>query len=257
MKKLIKQVASFAKLQIKDRYLGTSLGILWAILNPIIMLSFYTFIFGYIMKSKAPGAETSLAYAVWMISGLGPWLSIAESLVGGTNSIVGNAGLIKNLVFETEALPISSTLVGFIPLVVSLLFLLTLLCVNQWTPTWHLLLLIPAIVIHFLFLSGLTLIFSSINVFFRDFGILLSNILLIILFSTPIFYSIDQYPMALQNIAKLNPFYIITNNYRTIIITQTIPDPLLNIYLFLSSIVLLYIGFKFFRRLRGYFESVL
>lgn len=257
MVELFFQVLSFTKIKVKDRYLGTTFGFIWAVLNPLLMLSLYTFIFGVVLQSKAPGAETSLAYTLWMISGLGPWLSISESLTEATNSIVGNSGLIKNLAFQSEALPIAGVCVGLIPLCVSLAFLFVLMVYDGWTPTWHLIFLIPSLCVHLLLVSGLGLIFSAVNVFFRDFGIMLSNFMLVLMFSTPIFYSVEQYPSVMQKFAIYNPFYVITNNYRNIFIDQKTVDLGLNIYVLVLGLIIFYIGMRFFKKLKGFFEGVL
>jgi lipopolysaccharide transport system permease protein len=257
MTDLARQTLSFAKIQLKDRYLGTSIGIIWTVLNPVIMLSLYTFIFGFVLQSKAPGAETSFAYALWMISGLGPWLSISESLNGATGSVVGNGGLIKNMAFKSESLPLAAAITGLIPLGVSLAFLLCLSIYAHSYPTWHLAILPWCLFVHVLFVCGLSLIFSTINVFFRDFGVVLSNLLMILLFGTPIFYSIDQFPVVLQKVSRFNPFYIVTNNYREILINHHVPDVQHNIYLLAVSLILFYFGLRFFRRLKGFFEGVL
>ncbi len=70
----------------------------------MIMLGIFTFVFGYVFKSKLPGAETSLSYVIWLISGYGPWLAISDGISSGTSAITGNSGLVKNLSFKTELL---------------------------------------------------------------------------------------------------------------------------------------------------------
>ena len=116
------------------RFLGSALGIVWAAANPVLMLGIFTFVFGVVFKSKLPGAETSLSYVIWLISGYGPWLAIAEGLSTGTSAVVANSNLVKNLKFKTEILPIAGALTGIIPLLVAILYLMALLAIDGRPP---------------------------------------------------------------------------------------------------------------------------
>src|SRR3990167_2612187 len=125
----IRLAINLFKMNVRDRYLGSSLGAFWAIFNPLFMLAVYTFVFGFVFKVRLPGAETTLAYVIWLISGYGPWIAMTEALMSSTNSVVGSAGIVKNMAFKTEILPISAALTGFITLIVSLFFLFGLMIV--------------------------------------------------------------------------------------------------------------------------------
>lgn len=253
----IQFVLNFLKLNIRDRYLGSALGSLWAILNPMIMFALYTFVFGYIFQAKIPGAETSLGYAIWLIAGYGPWLAISEGLLNATTSVVAGSGLVKNLVFKTELLPVAAALTGIVPLFVSLCFLTALLGIDGNPMSWHIIFVIPAIILQFFFIIALGFFFSAINVFVRDFSIILPNLLIMLAFATPIFYPETSTPPLLQSISVFNPFYIICQTYRQALIFHQIPNILSLIYVGLISWILGNLGMRFFRRLKGYFESML
>ena len=111
----------------RDRFIGSSLGIVWAVVSPILMLGIFTFVFGFVFRSKLPGAETSLSYVIWLISGYGPWLSITESILSAAGSIIGGAQLIKNIKMKSELLAIASVAMGVVPLIVSLVYLTVLM----------------------------------------------------------------------------------------------------------------------------------
>ena len=253
----IRFVLNFLKLNIRDRYLGSALGSLWAVLNPMIMFAIYTFVFGYVFKAKIPGAETNLGYAIWLIAGYGPWLAISEGLLNATTSVVAGSGLVKNLVFKTELLPVAASLTGLVPLFVSLCFLTVLLAIDGNTMSWHAVFVIPAIVLQFAFIIALGFFFSAINVFIRDFGIILPNLLIMLVFATPIFYPESSTPPLLQTISLLNPFYIICQIYRQALIFHQIPSILSLFYVGLVSWIIGITGLKFFRRLKWTFESML
>mgnify|MGYP000908890106 CR=1 FL=1 len=118
---------NLAKMNIRDRYLGSALGLLWAILNPLLLLGMYTFIFGFIFKAKLPGSETTFAYAIWLISGMVPYLAVSEALTATAGSVVGGAGMVKNVIFKSETLPYAATLTSAVPFAVGMFFLVLLL----------------------------------------------------------------------------------------------------------------------------------
>jgi ABC-type polysaccharide/polyol phosphate export permease len=254
-----RMIYNFFKINLKDRYLASKLGGIWAILNPIIMLSIFTFIFGFVYKAKLPGASTTLSYVIWLISGYGPWLAINEGLLNSSSSVVANTGLVKNMAFKTEILPISSTLLSIVPLLVSLFFLTILMFFDGNYPTWHALIIIPVILIMYFFMFGLGFFLSAITVFLRDLVIVLPNILMMILFLSPIFYTLTSMPRIIQFVSKANPFYIITEGFRQPLIYHTIPINLIFglFYVAFLALVLFSFGIKRFRKIKGYFSSVM
>jgi len=244
-------------MNIRDRYLGSSLGSAWAVANPLFMLALYTFLFGYVIKVRLPGAETTFAYALWLISGYGPWIGTVESLSASTSSVVGATGIVKNLAIKTELLPIAATFVGLVSVSVCLIFLNLLLLADGRLPGIHTLWLPVVVVVHFLLLAALGLWLSAINVFARDLGQALPNLLTIAMFSTPIFYPIDNLPELFQRITRVNPFYILVESYRSVILTQAMP-PLGGLaYVLALAIVAFVSGLFMFRRVKGQFSSML
>jgi lipopolysaccharide transport system permease protein len=252
-----KLILNYFKLNIQDRYLGSSLGSIWAVLNPLFMLGLYTFVFGYVFKAKAPGADTTLSYAIWLISGYGSWMATSEGIMTATGSILAGAGLIKNIAFKTEVLPIASALTGLVSLIVSLGFLLILLVIDGNHPTWHSIFILPIMGLQFFLIIALGFFFSAINVFIRDFSIILPNILTIILFLTPIFYPVASVPPILKILSWFNPFYIVSEAYRESLIYHHLPPLISLTYVGGLSFVLWVTGLKFFRRLKGHFEAMI
>ena len=245
------------RMNVRDRYLGSLLGGIWAFANPAALFAIYTVVFGFVFKSRIPGAESSLGFAIWLIAGYGAWLAIMESLNSSTQSVVGAAGMVKNMTFKTEVLPIAAAFTGLLPLLVSLIFMSTLLVIDGNYPTWHALLIIPNVVVHFSFVVALGMHCSVINVFSRDFGFALPSVLIMILFASPIFYQISSMPRPIQKISFLNPFYIICESYRQVFLFHKMPDPIGMLYVFGISVALFLIGLRFFRRAKGHFDSAL
>lgn len=242
-------------LNMKDRFLGSRFGIIWAIANPVIMLSVFTFVFGFVFKSKIPGSETSLSYVIWLISGYGPWLAMTEGIMASTQSIIVNVGLVKNVIFKLEILPLAGVLMGIVPLLISIIFLAVLLAIDGKSPSYEWLILPYIMVLQFLFIGGLGLFLSALNVFVRDTSMVLPNLLLIVLFSSPIFFPIEAFPGVVRSISQFNPFYIIAEGYRQPLLYNHIPPLWSLVYMMLLSVVTMYAGLQFFGRLKNHFNS--
>jgi len=245
------------KMIFRDRYLGSSLGSVWAIFNPLFMLALYTYVFGFIFKVRLPGAETTLDYVIWLISGYGPWIATTESLMGAATSVVGASGLVKNMAFKTELLPIAGALIGVINLAVSLIFLLALLLWSGSHITWHVVFLPVVVLLQFLWNVALGIWLSAIAVFVRDILQIIPTLLTAIMFMTPIFYPFSSMPPIVQMVSTANPFYLIAESYRTVLIGNEIPNIFGLCFVFGLSLVVLFFGLKVFRRAKGYFDSAL
>jgi len=245
------------KINVKDKYMGSSLGSFWAIANPLFMLVLYTFVFGFVFKVRLPGAETTLGYVIWLIVGYGPWIATVEAIMASTTSVVGAAGIVKNMAFKTELLPISAAFVGLISLGVSLAFLLLLMIIAGNAPDWHIVWLPLIVVLQFQLVISLGLWLSALNVFVRDLSLALPNLLTIIMFLTPIFYPIESMPLLVQNLMFINPFYLIADAYRVILLQHQSPGILGLVYVFVLALVLFVAGLAAFRRVKGFFDSAL
>lgn len=245
------------KMNIRDRYLGSTLGSFWAITNPLFMLALYTYVFGFVFKIKLPGAESTLVYVIWLISGYGPWIALNESIIGGSNSVVGASGLVKNMAFKTELLPIAAAFIGLISLSVSLCFLFVLLIWAGGDVTWHFLFLPLIMALQIMFAAALSLWLATITVFIRDVGQILPTMLTVIMFVTPIFYPFASMPIIIQKISLANPIYQIVESYRTVIINNQTPDMIGLVYVAVVSFIIFYFGLLAFRRAKGSFDSAL
>lgn len=245
------------KMNLRDRYLGSTLGSFWAITNPLFMLALYTYVFGFVFKVKLPGAETTLVYVIWLISGYGPWIALNESIMSATTSVIGASGLVKNMAFKTELLPIAGALIGLISLSVSLGFLIVLLVWSGSLITWHILLLPLIMALQFVFAASVGLWLAAIAVFIRDIVQILPTFLTVVMFVTPIFYPFASMPKIIQTISIGNPIYQIAEAYRVIIIANRTPDLFGLLYVAIFSLGTFYFGIRAFRRAKGSFDSAI
>lgn len=246
---------SLFQMALRDRFLGSGLGVVWAVANPLLMLSIFTFVFGFVFQSRMPGADTSIGFVIWLVSGYGPWLAISEGLSSSTSSLTSNTGLIKNLVFKRELLPVAGTLMGLVPLAASLVYLVGLLAFEQRAPNASWLILPLVTVLVFFFIGGVGLVLAAVNVFVRDTALVLPNVLTLLLFASPIFYPVSAFPEAVQTAVQLNPFYIIAEGYREPVLNGTLPPIWSLIYLAGLALVCFAGGIAFFRRLQPHFDA--
>jgi lipopolysaccharide transport system permease protein len=246
---------NFARMMLRDRFLGSSLGSVWAVLNPTLMLLLFCFVFGVVFKSRLPGSTSGLAFIIWLISGYGPWLAMSEALSNSTNAVVSQAGLVKNMAFKTEILPFAASIVALVPLGVSLVILGILLVLDGRTPNAAWIILPVVLVLQLAFIIGIGLVLAASNVFVRDIGQLLPNVLTLALFISPIFYPLAAFPPLIRPIAAWNPLYLIANGYREPIMNG-LPPPLLELTVLAGmAAASLIFGLWYFRRLKTYFSG--
>jgi len=246
---------SLFKLTLTDRYLGSGLGLIWAVLSPLLLMGIFTFVFTFVFPGRLPGRDGPLSYVLWLLSGYGPWLAISEGLSASTTSVVGNAGIVKNIAFKSEVLPVVGALTGLLPLFVSFVVIAVLQIASGEVPHAALLSLPFTLFFGMLFISGLGLFLGALNVFVRDTQLALPNVLTLLLFASPIFYPLSAYPGGIGKILQFNPFYVIAASFRAPIIDGTLPPLWMLAYLAVIAIAVFLAGLTWFRRLKSFFDA--
>jgi ABC-type polysaccharide/polyol phosphate export permease len=246
---------SLCRMNLADRFLGSSLGMAWAVLSPLLLMAIFTFVFTVVFPGRLPDREGSLPFVVWLISGYGPWLAISEGLSSATASVVGNAGIVKNIAFKSELLPIVGAMLGLVPLSVAFGVILVIKALLGELPRLSYLSLPIVIVLQVVFISGLGLFLAALNVFIRDTALALPNVLTVLLFASPIFYPLSAYPASAGAVLQFNPFYVITECYRAVILGGMPPPLWMLAYLAFVSGGGLLAGLWWFRRLKSFFDT--
>ncbi|MCP5100426.1 MAG: ABC transporter permease [Chloroflexi bacterium] len=244
---------------IKARYKNSTLGIFWSLLNPLLMMTVYTILFTRLMKGAAiPN------FPVFILIGLIPWQFLTGTLSSGTNVIITNASLVKKVYFPRILLPFSAILSNLVNFSFSLTLILIMLFVYRIGITVHIL-WVPAILFtQMIFMTGLVLILCSINTFYRDVSMILEVLTLAWFFLTPIFYPFEQLQERASilgmsfNAARVmrwvNPMASIIDGYRTVLWGNAeggapgSMDPLNLIRTFVTSLIILIIGYIVFSR---------
>lgn len=249
-------IGMMATKAIQSRYAGSLTGSAWYIINPVMMLLVYWFVFSVGFKVQPVGG---VPFAVVFFSGLIPWMTFSESLTVNTNVITENAYLVTKTVFPTEILPVVNLASGLVSHGF-MLIILTLLLLLYGIPfsLYNLQFLYYLVGLSVLGL-GLGWFFSAMNVFYRDAGQILGIILNVWFWMTPIVWGMDMIPLKYQYVVKLNPMYYIIEGYKFSFIYHTPfwQSYRLGVYFWCVCLAVLILGGLTFRRLKPEFADVL
>ncbi len=251
----VRMLANLFRMTLMDRFLGSALGAFWAILSPLMLMGIFVFVFTFVFPGRLPGREGTLPFVLWIISGYGPWLALSEGLNAATASVVANGGIVKNIAFKSELLPMVGALIGIVPLFVAFVLIFLVQVFAGIAPTWAWLSIPLIVAIQFLFMAGCGFFLASLNVFVRDVALVLPNLLTLALFASPIFYPLSAYPKFLQPLVVLNPFYLIAEGYRQPIMEGALLSYGRLAYLAAISIGVFGAGLWWFRRLKRFFDA--
>ncbi len=242
--------------EIQTRYVGTLAGFVWFIINPLMMLLVYWFIFSVGFKVKPAG---NVPFVVVFFCGLIPWTTFSETLAANTNAIIGNAGLVKKTVFPTEILPLVNLVASLVSHCIMLVILMVLLLLNNIPSSLYIFQFLYYLAALSVFALGLSWFLSAVNVFYRDVGLMLSVLLNMWFWLTPIVWGIEMIPEEYQYIIKLNPIYYIVDGYKSSFIYH-VPfwhNYHLGIYFWGVCLSMFLFGGLIFRKLKPEFADVL
>jgi len=246
--------------ELKARYRGSVLGFFWSFINPLLLLMVYTFVFTVVLPG---GWEEELGpRALFLFCGLLPWTWFSSSLVESSNVLISGGNLIKKVMFPAEILPIVSVLANLVHFLLGLIILVIFLIYYHRPLQFSELAWFPVVVLVQLLLTvGLALILSALTVHFRDIKDILSNVLALWFFATPIIYPMKQLsdlgtPRWAKTLINLNPFTHLAVSYQEILFYE---GPFGHwkwlLALGVASIGLFFFGYFLFDRLRDSFAE--
>ena len=241
----------------KEQYLGSYLGIVWAILRPLLFIGVMWFVFGFGFKSKP--TDDGIPFILWLLCGMIPWFFFADAVSKSMNAIVSNTFLVKKVAFRVSILPLVKVLSSLYVHVVFVGILLSIFLTYGYTPTIYWLQIPYFMLCMILFLLGLAWLTSAIKVFVKDMGEIIGVVIQFGFWLTPIFWSINIIPEKYQAIIKLNPMFYIIDGYRNALIHQKWfwEDMNLTFYFLTLTVLTLALGAIVFKRLRPHFGDVL
>jgi ABC-type polysaccharide/polyol phosphate export permease len=186
-------IATLVTRELKARYRGTILGFLWSFLNPLLLMVVYSIVFGIIMPARWPQFEgKTVYYSIFLFTGILPWAWFSSSMLESANVLIIYGNLIKKIKFPLEALPIMVVVTNMIHFILGLPILILFYLVFGKPLTLWVLLLPFVVLIQFIFTMGFVFFISALTVHFRDLKDILSNLLTLWFFATPIIYPFDS-----------------------------------------------------------------
>ncbi len=246
-----KLMGSMVRRDILARYRGSFGGSWWTILNPLLLMGTYYFVFGRVLKTKFEGGS----YVLYFLCGILPWLAFSEALGRAPSIMLEYRSFVKKLVFPLETLPMNLVIAGAVTEAIGLIiFTLGLLYARHAVPVS--VLWLPVLVVPQLLLTvGLCWFLAALGVFLRDLGQIMGFVLTAWFFLTPICYPESQlHGMA---ILSYNPIFVLVRGYRAIFLENHAPDAGPLIWLWIAAVVLALAGHAWFHRLRRSFADVI
>lgn len=245
-----------AILEVRKRYVGTFAGFMWTIINPLMIILVFWFVFSVGFKVQPVGG---VGFTVIFFCGFIPWTTFSETLLANTSSITGNPHLVKKMVFPTEILPLVNLVAGCISHIAMLLVLAVVL-VSQ-----HISFSIFNLQFLYYFFGmvilslGLGWLCAAINVFFRDVGQIVGVLLNMWFWLTPIVWVAEMIPKKYHYVLKLNPMYYIVDGYKSSFVYHE-PiwrQPLWSAYFWSFAFLSFLIGGYIFKKVKSDFADVL
>lgn len=236
-----------------DSYLGK----IWTFLNPLIQILTFWFVFGQGMRGGRP--VEGYPYLLWMLSGLLPWFFASASIVGACGSIYSKAGTVLRMQYPQTTIPVGNILVNFFDHLATMLILLVVLLMYGYAPALTWLNLLYYWMCGIIFFSVLGLVTSTLTMIARDFQKLISSLIRLLFYMTPILWTLDSMPEGTRGILKLNPVLYLVDGYRDSLLynvnfwehgTKTL-------FFWLVTLLLLLLGCSVHRRYKDYFIDLM
>lgn len=239
------------KKEIRGKYKGSFLGVLWSFLNPLLMVLVYAIVFPYIMRVKQEN------YLIYLITGIIPWNFFTTVITSGCNCVWINGAIIKKVYFPREILPISIVSAGFVNFLISCIVIFLFLIFGGIPLTFNILWLPVIAITEGLFALGLLFILSAINVYVRDIEYLVAFFINLLFYGTPILYNATMFPEKYRWILYLNPMTQLIDNYRNIFYYGTSPNFISLLLVFSLALLVAIVGYLIFKKLeKGFAEEV-
>lgn len=216
---LLKQLV---KKDIQQRYQGSVLGILWSIIVPVLMLIIYTFVFSEVFQAKWD-IDTSDKYqfALVLFCGLSAFNMISEVMNRSTTLIVSNTNYVKKVIFPLEILPVVITLSSLFNCAICYVILIVAKIILYKNVSATLYMIFPALIPLIIMAVGLGLFISALSVFLKDLGNIISVLVTVLMYMSPVFFPLSAVPQSFRGICAANPMTYIIENLRNVVLYGT------------------------------------
>ncbi|MFZ4790212.1 MAG: ABC transporter permease [Candidatus Competibacteraceae bacterium] len=250
----------FVGRELREQYAGSVLGVLWSVLQPVLLILLYWWVFATVMQIRFP-ANSALAdtpFIVFLLSTLLPWFAFQDSLSRATGAILNRRDMVRKVHFPAQVFPLAAAAAAF--MVHSGCYLLFLVAFALWhgglpVSAWGAVIVLLGF--QFAVTAGLGLLLASFTVYLRDIQQVLSLLLAVIFYTAPILYPLSQVPAEFHSLIHFNPFTIFAEAYHGAVLAGVWPEPAVLAGLMLFAIGSLVAGVYAFRRLEPGFADVL
>jgi len=255
--KAARLAAHFIRRELRERYRGSFTGFGWALLQPLLQLAIYAFVFVQIFKARVPGVDAP-GYVPFLVVALWPWIAFSEAILRSTTAIQDNAALIGKVALPREMLVLAPCSASFLLHACGFVAVLLVLAVSGHGIALE---MIPLAVLLYLPLFalafGIALLCAAVQVFVRDLVQILGQLLTLVMFASPVFYDRSLLPEQYRHLLDLNPFTFYIEGFRSLLLGygQVRWEATL-VALVIAAATLLF-GHWVFRRLDPHFEDFL
>ncbi|MCA3420054.1 MAG: ABC transporter permease [Roseomonas sp.] len=250
-------VFPLARAQLRDRHSGSALGVLWALLQPAVLMAVFWFVFSFGLKVVSPPDEAP--FVALLLVGLAAWFWFNEAVSMGSHAVTGSAYLVKKVSFPVELLPLAPLIASLMVHIALLALLLVGLSMSEhWSGSR--LFQLPYYILASATLScGLVFWLSALHVFHRDVAQITTLVLQIWFWLTPIVWSYADFPPEVSALLSWNPMAYVVEGYRWALLGTVSAPPGLDhaVGFWATALSVLASGIIFFRRLRSDFADVL
>lgn len=242
---------------VRTDYLHNLTGFAWLVVQPLLLLAVYAFVFTTIFKARA-GGDGAIGFVPFLAVAFWPWTAFSESVLRASGAITANAALIGKVAFPSELLPLSSVTATFLMHMAGYLAVLVVLELLGTPLYWPgLLAALPLLALLCLFAASLALFASALQVFVRDVGQILPPLMTFWFFTTPILYSADVLPQGLAAVMRYNPMAWYADRLRDFLLYGDFRLALADLAVPLLTVALFLLALAFFRRFSLHFEDFL
>lgn len=213
-----------AKREFTTNYRGSVGGLVWPVLQPVLMLLLYSFTFGYVLNARGGLGDTQTSYVQLLFCGLIIHFAFAEALSKSVRLIVGNKNYVKKVVFPLELLSVTLCTSVLVNLLISIVILIIAIIFISGLPSIQALWTIPILMAFIPALLAVSWFFATVGVFFRDVTQITGLMTHALLFLSPVLYRLENAPDLMQTLLKYNPITVIIEQLRGVLIFSRQPD---------------------------------
>lgn len=250
---LLATTLNFTKREIKNRYAGALFGSIWFVAYPLAFALISALVFSLVFQESIGNTP----YFIFVLIGFNSWLWFSQTVTYSTRSLIHNRDLISNNKFPTESIIFSIAIARTIDYMVNMTMIYALMVIfNQHIHIYGFMLMILISTTQLIFQVGVSLLFSAINVYFRDWQNIVDILLQLIFYSTPIVYSIAIVPSEFRNIILINPMSQFVLAYRDALFKNNASSMMI-LMLFVISIITFILGYYMYKKNERTFAEII